>query len=78
MSSMNTMKNLFNSGINMEFIKYMKCAGALLSPNDMIKYSYSSYLVEKAELGMSCHTQFRERGNEAFIRVPRMFKSHVQ
>jgi hypothetical protein len=25
-----------------------------------------------------CHTPFRERGNEASIRVPRMFKSHVQ
>jgi hypothetical protein len=24
-----------------------------------------------------CRTPFRERGNEAFIRVPRMFKSHV-
>jgi hypothetical protein len=26
----------------------------------------------------SGHTPFRERGNEASIRVPRMFKSHVQ
>jgi hypothetical protein len=25
----------------------------------------------------SCHTPFRERGNEASIRVPGMFKSHV-
>jgi hypothetical protein len=24
-----------------------------------------------------CHTPFRERGNEASIRVPRMLKSHV-
>jgi hypothetical protein len=24
-----------------------------------------------------CHTPFRERGNEASIRVPRMFKSHA-
>jgi hypothetical protein len=24
-----------------------------------------------------CHTPFRERGNEATIRVPRMFKSHA-
>jgi hypothetical protein len=24
-----------------------------------------------------CHTLFRERGNETFILVPRMFKSHV-
>jgi hypothetical protein len=26
----------------------------------------------------SSHTPFRERGNEASIRVPRMFKSHVR
>jgi hypothetical protein len=25
----------------------------------------------------TCHTPFQERGNEASIRVPRMFKSHV-
>jgi hypothetical protein len=25
----------------------------------------------------SCHTPFREIGNEASIRVPRMFKSHT-
>jgi hypothetical protein len=25
-----------------------------------------------------CHTPFQERGNEASIRVPRMFKSHVR
>jgi hypothetical protein len=25
----------------------------------------------------SCHTPFRERGNETSIRVPRMFKSHA-
>jgi hypothetical protein len=24
-----------------------------------------------------CHTPFREKGNEASIRVPRMFKSHA-
>jgi hypothetical protein len=24
-----------------------------------------------------CHTPFRDSGNEAFIRVPRMFHSHV-
>jgi hypothetical protein len=24
-----------------------------------------------------CHTPFRERGNEASIRVPKMFKSHI-
>jgi hypothetical protein len=25
----------------------------------------------------TCHTSFQESGNEASIRVPRMFKSHV-
>jgi hypothetical protein len=53
MSSMNTMTNLSNSGIKMEFIRYMKCAGALVSPNDITKYSYNPYLVEKAVLGTS-------------------------
>jgi hypothetical protein len=27
--------------------------------------------------GAECHTPFREIGNEASIRVPRMFKSHA-
>jgi hypothetical protein len=39
--------------MNTEFIKYMKCAGALVSPNDITKYSYNSYLVENVVLGMS-------------------------
>jgi hypothetical protein len=25
----------------------------------------------------NCHTPFRERGNDASIRVPKMFKSHI-
>jgi hypothetical protein len=29
------------------------------------------------ELVGSCHTPFRDSGNEASIRVPRMFHSHV-
>jgi hypothetical protein len=33
---------------------------------------------DKAERLDMCHTLFRERGNEASIHVPRMFKSHVQ
>jgi hypothetical protein len=32
--------------MNTEFIRYMKCAGALVSSNDITKYSYMSYLVE--------------------------------
>jgi hypothetical protein len=53
MLSMKTTPNLSNSSMNMEFIKYMKCAGALVSPNDITKYSYNPYLVENAILGMS-------------------------
>jgi hypothetical protein len=53
MSSMKTTTNLSNSGMNMEFIRYMKCAGALVSPNNITKYSYNPYLVEKADLGTS-------------------------
>jgi hypothetical protein len=53
MSSMNTTPNLSNSDMNAESIRYMKCAGALVSPNDIIKYSYNPYLVEKAVLGTS-------------------------
>jgi hypothetical protein len=30
----------------------------------------------RTEIGR-CHTLFREKGNEASIRVPRMFKSHA-
>jgi hypothetical protein len=53
MLSMNTMINLSNSEMNTEFIKYMKCAEALVSPNDIAKYSYNPYLVEKIVLEMS-------------------------
>jgi hypothetical protein len=44
---------LSNSGMNTEFIRYMKSAGALVSPNDITKYSYNPYLVEKVVLGTS-------------------------
>jgi hypothetical protein len=36
-----------------EFMRYMKYAGAFVRPNDMTRYSYSPYLVEKAVFGMS-------------------------
>jgi hypothetical protein len=45
--------NLSSSGMKTEFIKYMRYAGALVSPNDISKYSYSPYLVEKAVFGIS-------------------------
>jgi hypothetical protein len=48
MSSMKTTMNLSNSGMNTEFINYMKYVGALVSPNDITRYSYNRYLVEKA------------------------------
>jgi hypothetical protein len=32
----------------------------------------------RPDIMLSCHTPFRERRNEASIRVPRMFKSHVR
>jgi hypothetical protein len=53
MMSVNTMTNLSNFGINTEFIKYMKCAGPLVSLNGIIKYSYNLYLVENAVLETS-------------------------
>jgi hypothetical protein len=37
----------------------------------------ANQLAELKEQLQECHTPFRERGNEASIRVPRMFKSHV-
>jgi negative regulator of sigma E activity len=40
-------------GMNTEFIRYMKCAGAFVNPKDMTRYSYSLYLVEKAVLCIS-------------------------
>jgi hypothetical protein len=53
MSSMNITTNLSNFGMNTEFTGYMKCVGALVSPNDITKYSYNPYLVENAGLGIS-------------------------
>jgi hypothetical protein len=39
MSSMKTMTNLSNSGMKIEFMRYMKCDGAFVNPNDMTRYS---------------------------------------
>jgi hypothetical protein len=50
---MNATINLSNSGINNEFIKYMKCAGALVSTNNITKYSDNPYMLEKAAFRMS-------------------------
>jgi hypothetical protein len=53
MSSMNTTTNWSRYSMNTLFIKFIKYAGALVSPKDMIKNSYSPYLVVKAVLGIS-------------------------
>jgi hypothetical protein len=37
----------------MEFIGYIKYAVALVSPNDITKYSYNPYLMENAVLEIS-------------------------
>jgi hypothetical protein len=36
-----------------EFIRYMKCAGTFVNPNDMTRYSKRPYLVVKVVLGIS-------------------------
>ena len=41
---MNTTTNLSSSGVTTEFIRYMKYAGAFVSPKDMTKYSYRPYV----------------------------------
>jgi hypothetical protein len=53
MSSMKTTTNLSNSGINTEFIKYVKWAGAFVNLKDMTKYSNKPYPVVNAVLGIS-------------------------
>jgi hypothetical protein len=53
MSSMKTTTNLPNSGMNTEFIKYVKWVGAFVNPKDITKYSNNPYRVVKAVLGMS-------------------------
>jgi hypothetical protein len=53
MSSMNTMTNGSNSDMKTEFMRHMKCAGALVNPKDMTRYSLRAYLVVKAVLGIS-------------------------
>jgi hypothetical protein len=53
MSSMKTTTNLSNSGINTEFIKYMKWAGAFVNPKDITKYLNNPYHIVNAVLGIS-------------------------
>ena len=53
MSSMKTTRNLSNSGLNTEFIKYVKWAGAFVNLKDITKYSNNPYHVVNAVLGIS-------------------------
>jgi hypothetical protein len=53
MSLMKITIDLSNSDMNTEFMRYMKCADALVNPNDMTRYSQRPCLVEKAVLGIS-------------------------
>jgi hypothetical protein len=52
---MKTMMNLSNSGMKTEFMRYMKYAGVFVNLNDMTRYSYRPYIVEKAVLGYLQH-----------------------
>jgi hypothetical protein len=53
MSSMKTTINLSNYSINTLFMRYMKEAGAFVSPNDITIYSYSPYQVWNVVFGIS-------------------------
>jgi hypothetical protein len=53
MSSLNTTTNWSNIGMKMEFMRYIKCVGTFINPNDMTRYSYKPYLVVKAVFGMN-------------------------
>jgi hypothetical protein len=39
MSSINTTMNWSSPGMKTKFMRYMKCASALINPNDMTRYS---------------------------------------
>jgi hypothetical protein len=52
MSSIKTTTNLSSSGMNTEFIKYVKWAGAFVNPKVITKYLNNPYRV-KAVLGIS-------------------------
>jgi hypothetical protein len=53
MSSVKNTINLSNSDMKTEFMRYVKCADVFVNPNEMTRYSYMPYLVEKAVLGLS-------------------------
>jgi hypothetical protein len=50
---MKTTINLSNSGMNTEFIRYVKWAAAFVNPKDITKYSNNPYQVVKVVLIIS-------------------------
>jgi hypothetical protein len=50
---MKTTTNFSNLGINIEFIRYVKWAGAFVNLKDITKYSNNLYRVVNAVLGIS-------------------------
>jgi hypothetical protein len=50
---MKTTTNLSSSGINTEFIKYVKWPGAFVNPKDITKYSNNPYRIVNAVLVIS-------------------------
>jgi hypothetical protein len=40
MSLIKTMRDLSFSGMNIELMRYMKCVGAFVNPNDMTRYTH--------------------------------------
>jgi hypothetical protein len=50
---MKTTTNLSDSGINTEFIRYLKWVVAFVNPKDITKYSNNPYRVVNAVLGIS-------------------------
>jgi hypothetical protein len=58
----------------MEDIVLMKTNVVVQQKTKLIVQQKTKLIVQQ---NTKWHTPFRERGNEASIRVPRMFKSHV-
>jgi hypothetical protein len=51
--------------------------GAIAKVTDMGENSGNHSRVNRVSKMEQCHTPFRDNGNEASIRVPKMFNSHV-
>jgi hypothetical protein len=62
------------------YIRIGSNKNGLVIVDDYSRFSRVFFLQDKSETQevlKKCHTPFRERGNEASIRVPRMFKLHA-